>query len=422
MRGKVVEVTFLVRTRKWTATAALVVGSLAGLAVSTATAQATTYPVLVNPSANISPTPNFLASGECVGTNGRYTCPNPCVSAGVTWPTFDNGPSCGAYVFSAIDNARAQLGEPALVLPSNWYGLSVDQQLFVIADMERVSLGYPAYLGLNSALSSEAQSAATLNQDPGPAAGFAIGESPNGSQGLGGAWSDGSNVLMADFGWMYDDGWGGSAATTFNLDCGSATDPGCWGHREELLGGSPQAGDGVGLGCTTCEMGTGYAVVKGQSSYVDLLEMPAGAPPTMTFTWASELPFFAAGLPYVPTPSTPTTTLAPTVTPTTSPVRVTAQPELTVKVLVFNPTTEKIRWSSRAATPLTKLTLVTYRTSACTVQWRVASFAVKRRALSGVVTVSGRADFPTTATYSTRIIATGRGVDDASSCVVLGRS
>jgi hypothetical protein len=93
-----------------------------------------------------------------------------------------------------------------------------------------------------------------------------------------------------------------------------------------------------------------------------------------------------------------------------------------VKVLVFNPTTEKIRWSSRAATPLTKLTLVTYRTSACTVQWRVASFAVKRRALSGVVTVSGRADFPTTATYSTRIIATGRGVDDASSCVVLGRS
>ena len=109
MRGKVVEVTFLVRTRKWTATAALVVGSLAGLAVSTATAQATTYPVLVNPSANISPTPNFLASGECVGTNGRYTCPNPCVSAGVTWPTFDNGPSCGAYVLSAIDNARAQV-------------------------------------------------------------------------------------------------------------------------------------------------------------------------------------------------------------------------------------------------------------------------------------------------------------------------
>jgi len=36
-------------------------------------------------------------------------------------------------------------------------------------------------------------------------------------------------------------------------------------------------------------MGTGYAVVNGSSSFVDLIEVPKGAPPAMNFTWSEEL-------------------------------------------------------------------------------------------------------------------------------------
>jgi hypothetical protein len=87
---------------------------------------------------------------------------------------------------------------------------------------------------------------------------------------------------------MYDDGWGGNAASTFNRACTSATSSGCWAHRNELLGFAPNFNPGVGLNCADCEMGTGFAVMNGSSSFVDLVELPAGAPPVMTFTWASE--------------------------------------------------------------------------------------------------------------------------------------
>jgi hypothetical protein len=53
---------------------------------------------------------------------------------------------------------------------------------------------------------------------------------------MGGAWAGGfQSVLAADYGWMSDDGWGGSAGTTSNVTCTSAVASGCWGHRDELL-------------------------------------------------------------------------------------------------------------------------------------------------------------------------------------------
>jgi hypothetical protein len=36
-------------------------------------------------------------------------------------------------------------------------------------------------------------------------------------------------------------------------------------------------------------MGTGYTQVNNTSSFVDLIELPNGTPPAMTFTWAQEL-------------------------------------------------------------------------------------------------------------------------------------
>lgn len=244
--------------------------------------------------ANITPDPNFMVSGSCTKGSGVWLCANPCVTTSLSWPTYTSAQTCTDYVLQAINNARATEGIHAMVLPTNWNSLNQSQQLFVVADLERTARGLAAYLGINSALSANAQRAAQTNADPSIAAGFAIGNDAQGYPGMGGAWSGGFSVLAADYVWMYDDGWGGSASATSNIGCTSSQAIGCWAHREELLGSDPGYNPGVGLGCQTCEMGTGYAVVGSSSSYVDLIELPKSTPPAMTFTWANNvLPFLS---------------------------------------------------------------------------------------------------------------------------------
>src|SRR5580692_8393602 len=245
-----------------------------------------------NPSANIAPSPNFLAPGACSFASGVWSCANPCVvgtASALSWPGYTNGVACTNYILAAINNARAIEGVHPMVLPSNWFSLSVPQQLFVLMDLERTARGLPAYLGINSALTTDAQHAAATNSDPSIAAGFAMANDAQGSAGFGGAWSGGFNPLAADYIWMYDDTWGGSAAKTSNIACTSAGAAGCWAHRDELLGSDPGYNQGVGLGCTNCEMGTGFAMVNGHASYVDLIEIPKGSLPPMSFTWANNV-------------------------------------------------------------------------------------------------------------------------------------
>ena len=247
------------------------------------------YVPLVNPTANIAPVPDVFSSGPCTGSMGDWTCANPCVTPTMTWIPHGNSPACAAYSMEAINNARSQLGENPLTLPSNWIELSDAEQLFVIADMERVSAGYPPYLGINATLSLEAQSAAALGQDPSLAPGFPTGTNPYGATGFDGSWAGTDNVLYADYMWMYDDGWGGSVAATSNVACTTATARGCWGHRDELLGYDPGYNPGVGLDATNVVVGAGFARVRSSSSFTVLLERPAGAPPPMTFTWAKDV-------------------------------------------------------------------------------------------------------------------------------------
>ncbi|NNN08278.1 MAG: hypothetical protein HKL85_03680 [Acidimicrobiaceae bacterium] len=244
------------------------------------------------PAVNVAPNPNFVTSGTSTLVNGVWTNTNPCVvgsATGISWPTFTNDAGCNNYVLMAINNARAQEGVKALVLPSNWYTLTTAQQLFVVADLERVDRGLPPYLGINAALSANAMHAALTNSDPTVAAGFAVANDAQGYKAMGSAWSSGYSVLAADYFWMYADGWGGSVATTSNIACTSAGAAGCWAHRLELLGSDPGFNPGVGLGTTNAEMGVGFAIVQGAASYADLIEVPAGAQPTMSFTWAANV-------------------------------------------------------------------------------------------------------------------------------------
>jgi hypothetical protein len=245
------------------------------------------------PSRNITPSPNFLVAGTSTTfVNGIWTNNNPCVvgsATAIAWPAFTTDPGCTDFILAAINNARAQEGVKAMVLPSNWYNITTAQQLFVLADLERVDRGLPAYVGINAALSANAQHAALTNSDPTVAAGFPVADNAQGYPAMGGSWSGGFSPLAADYIWMYDDGWGGSAAQTSNIVCTSARAPGCWAHRLELLGSDPGYNPGVGLQTTNCEMGVGFAMVRGQASYVDLIEVPKGALPPMTFTWANDV-------------------------------------------------------------------------------------------------------------------------------------
>ena len=253
-----------------------------------------TYDVALRLSANIVPVPDFLVAGAPSVSATSVTYANPCVTASSAWPVFSNDPSCTQYVLSAINHARALEGIAPMALPTNWYTLTPAEQLFVVADLERTARGLAPYLGLNPTLDSAASRAAVLDSDPDIAPGFALATDADGTPAMDGAWSGGFSVLAADYVWMYDDGWGGTRSATSNLACTSASSSACWAHRAELLGTDPGYDTGVGLGCADCEMGAGYAVVRGGSSYVDIIEAPASVTPPMVFTWAGDVaPYFS---------------------------------------------------------------------------------------------------------------------------------
>jgi hypothetical protein len=247
-----------------------------------------------NPRANVAPSPNFEYTGSCSGAPGAWHCANPCVTATLTFPAHTDAPSCDAFVLKALDAARAGEHLAAMVLPTNWRSLSDPERLFVLADLERTARGLPPYLGLNARLSAAAQRAANADTDPTPAPGFSIAHDASGVTRVGGTWASGMTTLGSDFIWMYADGWGGSLASTPNTACTSRGASGCWAHRDALLGSDRVSRASVGLGCASCEMGTGFSVRGGTGSYVDLLERPAHGAPAMTFTWARDvLPYLA---------------------------------------------------------------------------------------------------------------------------------
>jgi len=368
-----------------------------------------------NPPSNVAPSPNYLSSGRCTGRPGAYTCTNPCVTSQLTWPADANTTGCTNLVLRAVTFARAAEGIAPMVLPSNWYALTTEQQLFVLADLERVNRGYPPYLGLNAALSANAESAATNSSDPSLATGFAVGNNAQGSPGFGGTWASSISAVAADYGWMYDDGWGGSAATTSNLTCTSATAPGCWGHRDELLGSDPGFNYGVGLQCTTCEMGTGYANVSGSGSYVDLVELPSGAPPAMTFTWAAELPFFS-------TSSTTTTAPAATTTPASasrSPLK-----KVNARRLSFGLNTIVLHWASRGTKGITSAEVHTFRGARCLSVAHVARvvYVASSNTQAGSVTSTGKGFYAPRRLYSAYVTVTNSAGFRSTNCFALGVS
>ncbi len=213
-----------------------------------------TSPALSNPQTNVPPSPNFL---------------NAC------YPHTTSS-SCLSKVIQATTNARAGEGLGAMALPQNFNALTPAQQLFVITDIERVDRGLPPFVGLVDTFSSDALGGAQANTDPDPT------QVPAGLHLVAWAsnWAENGNPLGSNYFWMYDDGVGSG-----NIDCTAAGQPGCWGHRENILsladyqkefGGTLLMGAGEAYGTTQ----------TGWESDAELLVLATGPLPTLSYTWA----------------------------------------------------------------------------------------------------------------------------------------
>jgi len=214
-----------------------------------------------NPPANIPATPDF--TDACWG-NGS--------------PSAQQSDECRSEALDAINNAHAIEGIRPVRLPGNFWSLPVSRQLFVIANLERVSRGLTPVRGLTRQINRWAASGAQHNEDP-SARGWRLSSGAR-IRAWAANWAADFNALTADYSWMYLDGWAGTTGTTSNIDCTSPTAAGCWGHRDNILDrydGSHSLAAGAGA---TARGWEGYF-----NSYTQLFVQYAGRRPRFFYTW-----------------------------------------------------------------------------------------------------------------------------------------
>jgi hypothetical protein len=188
--------------------------------------------------------------------------PNSCASA----PT---GADCINASVAVLNQARADLGQPAYAIPSNFVSLTPAEQGFVLANLDRILYGLAPVTGLTAALDNDAAGGVHGDADPQPTASNYLAWTAN--------WAGGfSNMPLAYEAWMYDDGPGSG-----NLDCSSSNTAGCWGHRHDVLYKFDSAGGALAMGVaqgTDPSGEAGYAMLLfgGDDSYR----------PVYVYTWA----------------------------------------------------------------------------------------------------------------------------------------
>ena len=231
-----------------------------------------------NPAESLPPTPDFSSDGAC------------------GFGVLDDGSTCTANVALATTTARSILESlPALSLNLSAYAaMTVPEQLFVMANVERVARGVPPIAGLTAQLDSIAQTGATNSTDPSLNASALTGGAVIVSGGAN--WAGGtSNPLGTNYYWMYDDG-----PNSPNGDCPSPGAPGCWGHRDNILGSYATASlcSSYGLAGAQDFMGAGFTA-SGSTygpSFAEMLIGACGAAPTdVVLTWQQALQLLGGG-------------------------------------------------------------------------------------------------------------------------------
>jgi hypothetical protein len=219
-----------------------------------------------------------------LGALGSGLLASPADAAGLlppSNPAANIAPSSGDFL-SAIDAARSAEGvAPMSIDESAFNALPVPEQVFVVLNLERIDRGEPAISAMTAQLNAVAQGGADLGVDPGLPT-LLTGGAP---VSWGGSIWAGTlpSVLEDDYFWMYDDGWGGSAATTSNEACSPSSPGGCWGHRDIILhqfAGCPN-------GAPTLSMGAAYSGggYPGGSIAAILSSDCSGAPADVTVSW-----------------------------------------------------------------------------------------------------------------------------------------
>lgn len=244
-----------------------------GLILSLATPGPASAAALIN----VLPVPNFDA--QCVALGGAVIA-GYCGYDPATGQWSMATPAREAAALAAIDIARRGEGLDPLVLPRNMNALTPDDQQFILVNLERVSRGLPPVTALVPELDALAQAGADAGTDPQARGSWA--RYPGGSN-----WAGDAQPAVAMYQYMYDDGWGGSAAATSNIDCLGPGAQGCWSHRRNVL-----------RTCTpTCIMGVGTlpATADGLGSSAQIFVAYSGIPVPVAYTWTDALQAGAAG-------------------------------------------------------------------------------------------------------------------------------
>ena len=156
--------------------------------------------------------------------------------------------------------------------------LPLNEQMFAVVNDERIDRGLPPIDYVTSQLDFYAQGGADSESPSFPSA--VTGGAPITFGGS--IWAgDLSSVLEADYYWMYDDGWGGSATT--NTTCTVATLSGCWDHRDIILHEFANCPTGPPV----LSMGAAYSPNGYTGGSIAAIVVSSCVPPAdVTATWA----------------------------------------------------------------------------------------------------------------------------------------
>jgi hypothetical protein len=224
----------------------------------------------------------FAIGATIVSSLGVTLTSSPAGAAGTVPPANPPGniaPSSSDWL-SSIDSARAQEGVgPMDVTESQFDGLPVTEQLFIVINDERIDRGLPPVTDMTTQLNSYAQSGADAGTDPSfPSA--VTGGAP--VTWGGSVWAGGlSNVLEADYYWMYEDGFGG--VLTSNIACNLLSLlTNCWDHRDVILSSYPSCS----MGPPVLSMGAAYSASGSAAGSLAAIIVGSCAPPSdVTLTW-----------------------------------------------------------------------------------------------------------------------------------------
>ena len=256
--------------------------SLAGIRVAPPTSRRVPTPgSTLHKGINITPPGYPDPAADETPAAGSFDCQSP----------GDASALCMSSSLAAVNAGRAAERIAPMQLPSDYATLSVSEQLFVVANLERVGRGLPPMQGLTSQLNGLAATGAQTNADP-------LGASID--QSWASNFASGTvNVLQADFVWMYADGYG-----SVNIDCRSPGAPGCWGHRHDVLYGfQSSSGSCLAMG----------AAFSGPLKFAEILAQPRSSACTgYAYTWSQAQGAIASSSPGPsPLPSSGSTPVIP---------------------------------------------------------------------------------------------------------------